>query len=77
MLRSLWKHLKSQRFQEYMLSLNESTKLFLHDFSSGGRKVALHNAAPRGTTVPRGIAWCIICPPQVGDDINLLFSTCF
>ena len=27
---------------------------FLHDFTSGERKVMAHNA------VPRGIAWCII-----------------
>ena len=36
-------------------------QIILHDFTSGGRKVAPHNVVPRVTTVPRGIVWCIIC----------------
>ena len=60
-LRSLWKHLKPSKLQRFstICSLWTTHQIILHDFTSGGRKVALHNAVPRCTTVPRGTAWCI------------------
>ena len=34
-------------------------QIILHDFTSGGCKMALHNTVPQGTMVPWGTAWCI------------------
>ena len=57
-LRSLWKHLKQSKSQQFstICSLWTMHQIILHDFPSGGRKVAPHNAVSRGT------AWCIISP---------------
>ena len=60
--RHLWKHLKPSKSQQYstICSLWTMHQIILHDFTSGRCKVAPHNTVPRGTSVPRGIAWCII-----------------
>ena len=74
-LRSLCKHLhvkprKSKCFFKNMLCCKLATthKIILHDFTSGGRKVAPHNVVPRGT------AWCIISISLLIQlNINVLF----
>ena len=60
---SLWKHLIPSKLQWFstICSLWTTHQIILHDFTSGGPKVAPHNVVPQGIVVLRGTAWCIIC----------------
>ena len=54
-------------------------QIILHDFTSGGLKVAPHNAVPRGKMVPQGMTWCIMCrmdglPVATGEGCQPPFS---
>ena len=44
--------------------------IILHDVTSGGCKMALHNAVTKGTTVPCGTLWCIKC--ELNEDQNII-----
>ena len=52
-LRSLWKYLKTNKWSQgfsTICSLWTMHQIILHDFTSGGCKMALHNTVPQGTT---------------------------
>ena len=52
-LRSLWKYLKTSKLSQgfsTICSLWTMHQIILHDFTSGGCKMALHNTVPQGTT---------------------------